>query len=112
MSDSIKSLMDLGLSEIEAQRVLARKAKAEATAAAAVARAEKRLPKILQDLGHASNRADHWATIRDGLQEKADAVRAIIDGTTTEVEAAEEVAEAPAEVAEAPAKKTRTTRRK
>lgn len=89
MAQSIAELMELGLSKAEAERVINRRAKAEAESAKSKAVAEKRLPKIQADLDHAVERAKLWSGRVDELQAKLDKYNGIL-GVPNEVESADE----------------------
>lgn len=80
MAQSVAELMELGLSEIEAKRVIARKAKAEDKNKSSIETAEKRLPKAQADLDHAADRAAHWQTKAAEAQAKVDKYVGIISG--------------------------------
>lgn len=84
MAQTVADLVELGLSEAEAKRVINRKEKAEAKTATSIALAKKRLPKIEEDLAHAKARVEHWTEQAKVLEEKADKYHAVIDGTSTE----------------------------
>lgn len=81
MAQSIEELVALGLSKAEAERVINRKVKAEQKSGSAKATAEKRLPKIQEDLDHAAGRVAHWQTKAAELQAKVDKYVAIISDT-------------------------------
>lgn len=80
MANTIEGLMELGLSKSEAERIVNRNAKAAEKQAAAVARAEKRLPKAQADLDHASARVAHWTKVMQEAGEKVARNTAIIAG--------------------------------
>lgn len=111
MTNSIQDLMNMGLSEAEAKRVINRNAKEMAAKEATLARANKRLPKLEAELAHATNRAEHWAGIKDELEAKVAEVSAVIDGRplAAPVAEGEEPTEEPTEE---PVKKGRTSRKK
>ena len=83
---TVEDLVKLGLSEAEAQRVINRKAKAEAKSTGAKARAEKALPKAQAELDHAVERVEHWQAAAAKAQAKVDKYVAVVSGESTEVE--------------------------
>lgn len=121
MAQTVEDLVELGLSEAEAKRVINRKAKAEEKASSSKALAEKRLPKAQAALDYANKRKEHWTGVADAAQAKVDKYNAVISGESTEELPAEDdsdeapgeaqlLVEAEAAQAAKPAKKT-TSRR-
>lgn len=112
MAQTVQDLVELGLSEAEAKRVINRKAKAEEKNAQAIALAEKRLPKAQADLDHASARQAHWAGVVEAAGTKVAKYTAIIAGEDEGTDVPEET-EVEAEVpAEEPAKPARSRGKK
>lgn len=84
MAQTVKELMELGLSEAEAERVLKRKAKENGKRAEAVARAERLLPKAQEELDYAAERVKMWAAKAEKANARVEKYIAIIDGTSDE----------------------------
>lgn len=80
MASTKEELMAAGMTENEALRVIARKAKAAKQSANAKERAEKALPKAQEDLDHAVARAEHWQGKAAEAQAKVDKYVGIISG--------------------------------
>lgn len=116
MAQTVKDLMDLGLSETEAQRVVKRKEKEAAKSATTIALAEKRLPKAQADLDHATARQAHWAAVVEKAGSKVAKYAAIIAGEDVALPTEEETASEDEDVTEvdveAPAAKKATSRKK
>lgn len=92
MAQTVEDLMELGFTKIEAERAIARKAKAAEKSDGAKARAEKALPKAQADVDHAVARVEHWQGKAAEAQAKVDKYVAVIEGTQPELPADEEVA--------------------
>ncbi len=121
MAQTIEQLMELGLSKAEAERVINRNTKEAEKKAAAVERAEKRLPKAQAELDHASDRAAHWKAVAEKAGEKVAKYTAIIAGEDVELpieesepSEAQQLADAEAEapVEDKPAAKKSSSRKR
>lgn len=84
MAQTVKELMDLGLSKAEAERVINRKAKWSEKRSVAVARAERLLPKAQEELDYAAGRVEMWAKKAEKANARVEKYIAIIDGTSNE----------------------------
>lgn len=89
MAKTVEELMELGLSQAEAERVVNRAAKAEAKSSSTIATAEKRLPTAQAKLDHASARRDHWQSVVEAEGAKVAKYTAIIAGEEVPVPAAD-----------------------
>ena len=93
MAQTVEDLMELGLSKAEAERVVNRKAKEAEKNAAAIATAEKRLPKAQADLDHATARQAHWAKAVEVAGSKVAKYTSIIAGEDVALPVEEETSE-------------------
>lgn len=92
MAKTIEELMDAGLTEAEAKRVINRRTKATEKDEKQKALAEARLPKAQEQLDHAAERVEHWQKQAAAAQAKVDKYVAIISGESDE-DAPEEAAD-------------------
>lgn len=80
MAQTVEYLVNLGLSEAEAKRVVNRQTKAETKTTSNIALAEKRLPKAQAELDHASARLAHWQGVVEAAGAKVVKYTTIIAG--------------------------------
>ena len=85
MASTKEELMEAGLTEAEAERVINRRTKAAEKNEGAKARAEKALPKAQADLDHAVSRVEHWQGKAAEAQAKVDKYVGVISGDEVEV---------------------------
>lgn len=80
MAQTVADLVNLGLTEHEAQRIVNRKTKADEKNAKSIETAEKRLPKAQEEVDYATGRIEDWTAKRDAAQAKVDKYKGIISG--------------------------------
>ena len=116
MTQSLAELVNLGLTEHEAQRIISRKSKADEKNTKAIETAEKRLPKAQAEVDYAASRVKDWQDKAAAAQAKVDRYVGIISGSG---ESVDDEADSPVEpdenvddkVEDAPAKKTARTKK-
>lgn len=86
MSQTVEDLVNLGLTENEAKRIINRKTKAEEKNKSSIETAEKRLPKAQEELDHAADRVEHWQGKAAEAQAKVDKYVGIISGSGESVD--------------------------
>lgn len=94
MASTVEELVEAGLTEAEAQRVINRRAKAEKKSAGAKERAERMLPKLQEQLDYETSRSEQWAEKAAATQAKIDKYVAIVSGESDEEPDADDEADA------------------
>ncbi len=80
MSQTVQDLVNLGLTEHEAKRIVNRKNKADEKNAKSIETAEKRLPKAQEEVDYATSRIADWQVKAAVAQAKVDKYVGIISG--------------------------------